>query len=128
MADVVRDHPECSRFELDLGNGATGFVSYRLAPGVITLTHSEVPAPLRGQGLGGRLVGAVLASLRGRGLRVVPACGYVARFIAAHPEFQSLTQDQAARDAQHARRDAQLDEALKETFPASDPVAITIDR
>ncbi len=114
---------------MDLGGDTPSFISYTLSPGVITLTHSEVPAPLRGQGLGSRLIGAVLESLRGRGLRVVPACGYIARFIAAHPEFQSLTQAPAgaARDLLHAHRDAQLDEALEETFPASDPVAIDTD-
>ncbi len=31
-------------------------------------------------------------------------------------------------DAEQARIDLALDEALKETFPASDPVAIHVDR
>jgi hypothetical protein len=31
-------------------------------------------------------------------------------------------------DAEQARMDLALDEALKETFPASDPVAIHVDR
>jgi predicted GNAT family acetyltransferase len=132
MTETIHDNTEHHRFDVDLGDGVQGFVSYRLAPGVITLTHSEVPAGARGRGFGARLVRTVLTELRGRGLRVVPACGYVAHFIADHSEFADLTATpEAAAEARkkaHAHLDARLDEALKETFPASDPIAVSYER
>ncbi|MGD9845166.1 MAG: GNAT family N-acetyltransferase [Variibacter sp.] len=128
MADIIHDDTEQSRFELDLGGRDTAFVTYRLTGETITLTHTEVPTSLREQGIGARLVVAVMHALRPRGLRVVPACGFAAKVIAAHPEFADLVNPPEGRARQRAaaraRLDARLDEALEETFPASDPIAI----
>jgi predicted GNAT family acetyltransferase len=65
-------------------------VSFSLAPGVITLTHTEVPAALRGQGIASRLMHAVLETARAQGLKVVPRCSFVAAFMSRHPEFNDL--------------------------------------
>src|SRR6476469_9655666 len=55
MLDAVRDNKALHRFEMDAG-ADTAVAYYGLAPGVITLTHTEVPAALWGQGIGSRLV------------------------------------------------------------------------
>jgi predicted GNAT family acetyltransferase len=124
MVDIIHDDTEHHRFDLDLGGRDTAFVTYRLTGETITLTHTEVPASLRGQGIGARLVVAVMHALRPRRLRVVPACGFAAKVIAAHPEFAEMLRPPADDAAARARIDARLDEALQETFPASDPIAI----
>jgi predicted GNAT family acetyltransferase len=85
----VRDNPALSRFELD-AEGHTAFSNYRLAPGVITFTHTEVPPQLRERGIGSALVQGALAAARARGLKVVPRCSFVAHYIGTHPEFQNL--------------------------------------
>ena len=89
MSEEVRDNPDRSRFEMDAGNDIA-VVNYRLAPGVITLSHTEVPEELEGQGLGSTIVRGVLDIVRGRGLKVVPACGFVAAFIRKNPDYRDL--------------------------------------
>jgi predicted GNAT family acetyltransferase len=85
----VKESPAQSRYELDL-NGETAFALYRSAPGVLTVYYTEVPARLRGRGIGSMLVRGVLQDIRARGWKVVPRCGFVAAVIRDNPEFQDL--------------------------------------
>ena len=89
MPDIVRDNKAQHRFEMG-ASGDTAVAYYSLAPGVITLTHTEVPAALRGQGIASRLTRGVLEAARAQGLKVVPRCSFVAAFMSRHPEFNDL--------------------------------------
>jgi predicted GNAT family acetyltransferase len=89
MPNEIRDNPDRSRFEMDAGNDVA-VVNYRLTPGMITLSHTEVPEELEGQGLGSTIVRGVLDVVRMRGLKVVPACGFVAAFIRKNPDYRDL--------------------------------------
>jgi predicted GNAT family acetyltransferase len=89
MPSPLRDNTALSRFELDV-DGGIAFVNYRRADGVLFLTHTEVPRQLRERGIGGQVVQATLETARAQGMKVTPRCGFVARFIAKHPEFQDL--------------------------------------
>lgn len=89
MTDDIRDNPARNRFEMDAGDDVA-VVNYRLSPGVIMLSHTEVPAELEGQGLGSKIVRGVLDVVRTRGLKVVPACGFVAAFIRKNPGYKDL--------------------------------------
>ena len=91
MAEAVRDNISRHRFELDAG-GHTAVSYYQLSPGVITFTHTEVPDALAGQGIGSKLVRGALEQVRARGLKVVPACTFVAAYMDKHPEFDDLRQ------------------------------------
>ncbi len=53
-------------------------------------THTLVAPELRGRGVAEQLVRTALADARAAGREVVPACSYVARFIARHREYQDL--------------------------------------
>ena len=88
---ALRDNTEEHRYELDV-DGEIATVYYRLAPGVITLVHTEVPEALGGRGIGSRLVRAVLEDVRARGLKVVPRCPFVTAWMGKHPEFNDLLQ------------------------------------
>jgi predicted GNAT family acetyltransferase len=77
------------RFDLAL-DGQTAQLSYRHAPGVISLDHTYVPPPIEGRGVAAKLTRAALDFARAEGLRVVPACSYVATYIRRHPEYQDL--------------------------------------
>lgn len=88
MSDVV-DNPEKHRFEISV-DGHTAFTTYRIADGIITFVHTEVPPEFRGKGIGSQLVRGELEAARARGLKVVPKCEFVAGYIDKHPELQDL--------------------------------------
>ena len=89
----VRDNPDRHRFEIDLGDGCFAIAEYRLYPGKIMFTHTEVPPEHGGQGLGTRLIVESLAAARRRGLAVVPICPFFADYIKKHPEEQDLLEE-----------------------------------
>ena len=80
---TVIDNPDRNRFEMPV-EGQIAFVSYRRAPGVVTLTHAEVPSALEGRGVGGQLVAATLDALRAEGVKVIPRCSFVAAYLRRH--------------------------------------------
>jgi len=77
------------RFEL-AAQGQVAELSYRRAEGTISLDHTYVPAPIEGQGVAAKLTRTALDYARAEGLRVVPACSYVAAYIRNNPEYQDL--------------------------------------
>jgi predicted GNAT family acetyltransferase len=124
MSDRVKDNPAEGRFELDAG-GHIAAAYYRKEPGVITFTHTEVPQALAGQGVGSKLVHGALDLARAQGLRVVPQCPFVSAYLAKHPEFNDLLNSQdRKKDTEKKHLDDLLDEALEESFPASDSPAV----
>ena len=86
---VVRDNPEAMRFEATV-EGHLEIAEYRLPHGSILFSHTEVPEPLEGRGIGKALVLAGLAAARERGLTVIPVCTFFAGYIKRHPEVQDL--------------------------------------
>ena len=88
-SDPVRHNAEQHRFEMDTPAGLA-IANYRLEGEVMTIYHSEVPAPLRGRGYGYHLVRGTLDELRRLNLKVVPQCWFVRQVIERRPEFQDL--------------------------------------
>jgi uncharacterized protein len=89
LSDALRQNTAHSRFELDV-DGHTALAFYRLEPGVITFTHTEVPAELSGRGIGSRLIHGALVAARAQGLMVVAKCPFVGGYLAKHAEFNDL--------------------------------------
>jgi uncharacterized protein len=89
VTGTVRDNAALKRFELET-DGRTGYLYYRLEPGVITLVHTEVPPAIGGRGVGSALVRGALEAIRAKGLRVVATCSFVAAYMGKHPEFNDL--------------------------------------
>jgi predicted GNAT family acetyltransferase len=88
-ANPVRNNPALNRFELD-ADGHVAVAYYRLSPGVITFTHTEVPAELSGRGIGSSLARGALDQVRAPGLKVVAQCPFIGAFISKHPEYGDL--------------------------------------
>lgn len=85
----VQDNTEKHRFEL-IVDGHTALAAYRLKPGVITFTHTEVPKELGGRGIGSKLAKGALDQVRARGLKVVPLCPFIKAYIEKNPEYAEL--------------------------------------
>ena len=83
---TVRDNPEKNRYEIFKGEGLAGFSEYKLTPGKIAFTHTEVDPAFNGRGLARVLVTEALDDARRRGLAVLPFCAYVRKVIASSPE------------------------------------------
>jgi predicted GNAT family acetyltransferase len=88
----VTDNAALRRYEMVV-DGVTAFVTYARHGDRLTLVHTEVPQALGGRGIGSSLATAVLTDVRSRGLRVMPACEFIAAFIKRHPEFADLVVD-----------------------------------
>ena len=76
----VRDNPALSRFELT-AEGATALAYYRLADGVLTFTHTEVPPQFRQRGIASRLVIYLASHWREVDPKVLERWGEVARAV-----------------------------------------------
>ena len=88
-ANPVRHNTELHRFEMDTPSGLA-IADYRLVGNVMTMFHTEVPAPLRGRGYGYHLVSGALEEVRRLNLKVDPQCWFVREVIDRRLEFQDL--------------------------------------
>lgn len=77
------------RFELDV-DGHVAAIVFRRAVGQLAAVHTEVPAALRGKGVGDTLARAALDYARREILTVQPYCPFVAAFIKRHKEYVDL--------------------------------------
>jgi uncharacterized protein len=82
------------RVEMEV-DGGTALLAYRVEDDTVHLTHTEVPVPARGRGIGGRLARHALEDARRRGRGVVPSCPFVAAYIRRNPEFEGLVVEKA---------------------------------
>lgn len=126
MADEIVDNRALNRFEMAV-DGEVAFITYRLTKSVTVLVHTEVPKALEGRGVGSRLAKGVLDLLHAERRKIVVICEFLTHYIRKHPEYLDMLAA-PLRDTEHERLDARLDEALMETFPASDPTAVTPER
>ena len=58
--------------------------------GVRVADHTFTPPPLRGQGIAGELVRALVTDAREHGFRIVPQCPYVRDKFDENPEWSDL--------------------------------------
>ncbi|UMG93477.1 GNAT family N-acetyltransferase [Nocardioides sp. TF02-7] len=88
---TVTRNDERRRFEIRTDDGRlAGFAEYRERDGAMELTHTVVRDEFEGQGVGGRLARGALDQIRAEGLRVVPSCPFVKRWIDKHPDYADL--------------------------------------
>ena len=86
MTTTVRDNPSQNRYEIHLDDQLAGFSEYKLNPGRIAFTHTQVDPAFSGRGLARQLVGEELEDARRRGLAVLPFCPYVRKVIVQNPD------------------------------------------
>lgn len=88
VADITHD-PVARRFSTRV-EGVECELDYTLSGGVMTITHTGVPAAVGGRGLAGQLVREALTTARDRGWKVVPACSYASAWMDRHADFDDL--------------------------------------
>lgn len=116
---VINHDRVAHRFTTEV-DGNRAELDYTLADRVMTITHTLVPPAIGGRGIAAELMEAALSAARGAGWSVDPACSYAKSYLEKHPPQRS-THAQAS-DKQHI--DELLDEALDESFPASDSPSV----
>jgi uncharacterized protein len=77
------------RYELAV-DGHVAATYYKIADGVITFVHTEVPPELGGKGIGSKLIKGALDQVRSDGLKVIPECPFVKAFIDKNAVYQDL--------------------------------------
>lgn len=92
----VSNNERTHRFEVESGE-QTAFLSYRHVGGSLTLDHTEVPPELEGRGIASKLTRTALDYAREQGLKVVPLCPYVSRYLKKHSEYLDLLNDENRR-------------------------------
>ncbi len=90
MSREVRRNEQQSRYEMVVDGEVAGFADYIDRDGVRMFPHTVTSPQHRGQGVAGEVVRAALDEARADGVKVVPACSYVADYIDRHPEYADL--------------------------------------
>jgi predicted GNAT family acetyltransferase len=88
-------------------------LDYTVSGSVMTITHTRVPREIGGRGIAAELMRAALRFATDQGWSVDPACSYADAYMRRHA---------VAPDKSHT--EDLLDEALDESFPASDSPAV----
>lgn len=86
----LTNNEEKHQYEFHIGNFTPRIEYLKNNTGEIYLTHTEVPAKLKGQGIASQLVQKVLADIEAQGARLVPLCPFVAGYIHRHPEWKRI--------------------------------------
>lgn len=94
-------------------DGNRGVLDYTLTDGVMAITHTRVPPAIGGRGIAAELMAAALSAARTAGWTVHPICSYAVAYMARH-----------SRDGDRQHVEDLLDEALDESFPASDSPSV----
>ena len=83
MSDF-RDNPAAHRYELDAPEGVS-FADYRDVAGVRVITHVQTPPAAQGRGYAQKLMDAIVAEARARGLPLRASCSYAVAYFRRHP-------------------------------------------
>ena len=110
--NIVNHDSERQRFTTEV-EGHRAILDYSLTDRVMSITHTEVPSSIVGRGIAADLMRAALTSAAAAGLSVVPACSYAVAYMRRHPDAGELKHQEDL-----------LDEALEESFPASDSPSV----
>jgi uncharacterized protein len=106
MSTISHDE-HAHRFTTEV-DGHRAELDYTLSGKVMTITHTGVPRAIGGRGVAAELMREALEVARKSGWSVNPACSYAAAYMRKHKEhIEDL-----------------LDEALDESFPASDSPSV----
>jgi uncharacterized protein len=82
----VVDNPERRRFEVWVGGELVGRAAYRVEPGTVVFTHTEVNPELQGQGVASELARQALDLVRASDREIVAICPFITEYLSKHPD------------------------------------------
>ena len=88
MMEVKRNDAS-KRFEIEV-EGMRSVLDYEIHGPIIVFTHTGVPGPLEGRGIGTALAKAGLEYARENQLKVNPVCSFIRVYMRRHPEYNNL--------------------------------------
>jgi predicted GNAT family acetyltransferase len=89
--EIVFDHDEERQtFDAIVGDERATLEYRSNKEGKIFLTHTEVPPPIQGKGVGEALVKHVFEYIEENGMRMIPTCPFVKAYLRKHPEYKKL--------------------------------------
>jgi len=103
MSDSPTVSVSSDRFTIEVGGQQAGFTRFVEHDGRRVFFHTEVDDAYSGQGLASVLVRQALAATRDDGLRVVPVCPYVKRWLEKHPDHADLAETPTRDDLDAVR-------------------------
>ena len=86
MTEIVHN-AALGRYEMETEHGLAIAVYHQLRDSLV-FTHTEVPPADEGKGFASTLMKEALDDTRRRGLKIVPACGFVVAYVRRHPEYR----------------------------------------
>lgn len=89
----VIDNKEMNRFETEI-DGHQAIIEYSVLPNILSLNHIEVDKELAGKGVASEMTEKVLLQIEQRGLKVIPICPFIKKYIQKHPEWNSIIADE----------------------------------
>jgi uncharacterized protein len=110
--NIISHDQAAHRFTTKL-DGYQAALDYTLAGGVMNITHTGVPAEIGGRGVAADLMQEALKTAQAQGWTVKPVCSYAVAYMRKR-------EPGAAKN----HMDDLLDEALDESFPASDSPSV----
>jgi uncharacterized protein len=111
MLQIIHDS-HAHRLSVEL-EGHSAQLDYELEGKVMSITHTSVPRPIGGRGVAAELMRSALDLAAANGWSVKPVCSYAVAYMQRHPAGGT-----------NSHLEEMLDEALDESFPASDPPAV----
>lgn len=92
------------RYEISVDEQSAGFAEYVDRGGQRIFHHTEIGENFGGMGLGSTLIGRALADTRDAGLRIVPVCPFVKKYLERHHDVDDVV-DEVTTDALAAVRE-----------------------
>lgn len=92
------------RYQITVDGAKAGFTEYLDRDTQRIFYHTEIDENFGGRGLGSTLIRQALADTRAAGLRIVPVCPFVAKYLKTHHEADDIV-DAVTSDVLTALRD-----------------------
>jgi predicted GNAT family acetyltransferase len=89
MAGNITDNETRKRYEM-VFDGQIVFADYRKEIDIVHILHVETPKALRGTGVTGQFMTALMELMRAQNLKVWPLCSYAAAWMGRNKEYKDL--------------------------------------